>query len=72
MANFDIDKKGYNPEQVDKFINSLTLKYEEKLSEQKDRVFTLKKETSSLKERLDNYEQKDKQISKALIFAVDK
>lgn len=72
MANFDFDKKGYNPEQVDKFINSLTLKYEEKLSEQKDRVFALKKENGSLKERLETYEQKDKQISKALIFAVEK
>ena len=72
MAKFDIDKKGYDTSQVDKFIDSLTLKYEEKLSEQKDRVFSLKREIGTLKERLENYEQKDKQISKALIFAVEK
>jgi len=72
MAKFDIDKKGYDISQVDKFIDSLTLKYEEKLSEQKDRVFSLKREIGTLKERLENYEQKDKQISKALIFAVEK
>ena len=39
MARFDINKKGYDTEQVDTFINKLSLKYEEKLSEQKDRVF---------------------------------
>ena len=72
MAKFDIDKKGYDTSQVDKFIDSLTLKYEEKLSEQKDRVFSLKREIGTLKERLENYEEKDKQISKALIFAVEK
>ena len=72
MAKFDIDKKGYETSQVDKFIDSLTLKYEEKLSEQKDRVFSLKKEISTLKERLETYEEKDKQISKALVFAVEK
>ena len=42
MAKFDINKKGYDTEQVDTFINKLSLKYEEKLSEQKDRVFALK------------------------------
>jgi cell division initiation protein len=72
MAKFDINKKGYDIEQVDNFINKLTLKYEEKLSEQKDRVFSLKNELTSLQDRLEGYKDKDKQISQALIFAVEK
>lgn len=72
MARFDINKKGYDTEQVDTFINKLSVKYEEKLSEQKDRVFALKNELSTLEDRLNNYKDKDKQISQALIFAVEK
>lgn len=72
MAKFDIDKRGYDTKQVDTFIDTITLKYEEKLSEQKDRVFALKKENSLLNERLDNFQAKDKQISQALIMAVEK
>ena len=72
MAKFDINKKGYDTEQVDTFINKLSLKYEEKLSEQKDRVFALKNELSGLEDRLENYKNKDKQISQALIYAVEK
>ena len=62
----------YDPEQVDNFINKLSLKYEEKLSEQKDRVFSLKNELSVMEERLETYKDKDKKISQALILAVEK
>ena len=72
MAKFDINKKGYDVEQVDNFINKLSLRYEEKLSEQKDRVFSLKNELAVMEERLDTYREKDKQISQALIYAVEK
>ena len=72
MAKFDINKKGYDVEQVDNFINKLSLKYEEKLSEQKDRVFSLKNELSIMEERLETYKDKDKQISQALMYAVEK
>lgn len=69
---FDINKKGYDTEQVDNFINKLSVKYEEKLSEQKDRVFSLKNELALMEERLETYKDKDKQISQALIYAVEK
>lgn len=72
MAKFDVNKKGYDIEQVDTFINKLSLKYEEKLSEQRDRVFALKNELSIMEQRLSNYKDKDKQISQALIYAVEK
>lgn len=72
MAKFDINKKGYDIEQVDNFINKLSLKYEEKLSEQKDRVFSLKNELAVMEGRLNTYRDKDKQISQALMYAVEK
>jgi len=72
MAKFDINKKGYDTEQVDTFINKLSLKYEEKLSEQKDRVFSLKNELAVMEERLSSYRDKDKQVSQALVYAVEK
>ena len=72
MANFNVDKKGYNIEQVDEYINKMYLKYENKLSEQKDRLVALKNEVDALNEKLANYVNKDEQISKALIFAVEK
>lgn len=72
MAKFDFSNTGYEKNQVDEFIDNLTLKYEEKLSEQKDRVFSLKNEVSVLNERLSLYEKKDKQMTSALITAVEK
>lgn len=72
MAKFDMDKKGYNTTQVDNYISTLTLKYEEKLSEQKDRVFSMRNELNVLNQRLELYQAKDKQISKALVYAVEK
>ena len=72
MPKFETVKHGYDTEQVQKYINTLCLKYEEKLTEQKDRVFSLKNEVAMLQERLDAYQKKDKQISKALIYAVEK
>ena len=72
MARFDINKKGYDTDQVDTFINKLSLKYEEKLAEQKDRVFALKNEVAVMEERLEKYRDKDKQVSQALVFAVEK
>lgn len=72
MVKFDIEKKGYDVEQVENYINTLSLKYEEKLAEQKDRVFTMRNELEVLKSRLEAYQNKDKQISQALYFAVEK
>ncbi len=72
MVKFDIDKKGYDIEQVENYINTLSLKYEEKLAEQKDRVFTMRNELDVLKNRLEAYQSKDKQISQALYYAVEK
>ena len=62
MVKFDIDKKGYDVEQVENYINNLSIKYEEKLAEQKDRLFTMRNELNMMKNRLEVYQNKDKQI----------
>lgn len=72
MGRFDFDKHGYNPTQVDKYINNLTLKYEEKLAEQKDMLVSLKSELDMAKASLAEYKDKDQQISRALMMAVEK
>ena len=72
MVKFSIDEKGYDVSQVDNYINALSIKYEEKLAEQKDRVFAMRNELNIMKERLAHYQNKDKQISQALVFAVEK
>ena len=72
MGRFDLDKHGYNTTQVDKYINNLTLKYEEKLAEQKDRLVSLKTELDMAKVSLNEYREKDQQISRALVMAVEK
>lgn len=72
MPKFNLDKKGYNCKEVDDYINNISVKYEEKLSEQKDRVFALKNELDGANQRLESYVEKDKQISQALMYAVEK
>lgn len=72
MSRFTIDKKGYSQQEVDDYINNLYLKYEEKLSEQKDRVFALKAQQDKTEQTLQSYIEKDKQISQALVYAVEK
>ena len=72
MAKFNIDKNGYNVTEVEEYIDSLTLKYENKLSEQRDKIFALKNENNMLQSNLDDYKIKEEEMSKALLFAVEK
>ncbi len=72
MAKFEIDKSGYNISQVDEYIDSLTLKYEKRLSEQKDKLFALKNEYNMLETNLSESKLKEEEVSKALLFAVEK
>lgn len=72
MARFDIEKNGYKISQVDEYIDSITLKYEKLLSEQKDRIFALKNENSMLEMSYNELKLKEDEVSKALVFAVEK
>ncbi len=66
---FDIEKKGYNRDQVDEFVLSMKNEYENKLEEQKNRIFSLKRTLVDTEKRLLEYEQKSNAISSALINA---
>ena len=57
---FNVVDKGYSVEEVDSYIYNLTLKYEQKLSEQKDRVLSLRNELNITQDKLKNSDSKDK------------
>ena len=42
MVKFDIDKSGYDVDQVEEYINALTIKYEQKLADLKDELYKLR------------------------------
>lgn len=71
MQNFNIEKKGYNKDEVQKTIETLVDDYENKLLLQRSRINELKQELNELKEELVSYKSKDKNISGALIAAVE-
>ncbi|MDD4210766.1 MAG: DivIVA domain-containing protein [Clostridia bacterium] len=71
MQDFSIEKKGYNRDEVQKTVDSLVEDYEVKLSQQKYRIDELKREALEAKEELIKYKSKDKNISGALIAAVE-
>ena len=72
MAKFNLDNNGYNIVEVEEYIDSLTLKYEKRLSEQKDQIFALRNENAMLGASLNEYKLKEEEVSKALVFAVEK
>ena len=72
MAKFNIDSSGYNIAEVEEYIDSLTLKYEKRLSEQRDQIFALRNENAMLGASLNDYKLKEEEVSKALVFAVEK
>jgi len=72
MAKFDIEKSGYSIQEVDDYIDTLTLKYEKRLSENKDKIFALKNENNLLNTTISEAKLREEELSKALIFAVEK
>ncbi len=72
MAKFNIASSGYSVSEVDEYIDALTLKYETKLSEQRDRLLALKNENVMLESSLADSKIREDEMSKALVFAVEK
>jgi len=72
MARFNIERNGYKASQVDEFIDALILKYENKLSEQNNRLLALRNENNVLESNLNDLKLKEDEISRALLFAVEK
>lgn len=72
MRKFDLIDRGYNPSQVDAYLSILTKKYEERIAEISNETYALKNELEKSKMKIADVEQKERQISKAFISAVEK
>lgn len=72
MRKFDLVEKGYNPSQVDAYLSILTKKYEERIAESANETYALKNELEKSKMKIADVEQKERQISKAFVSAVEK
>ena len=72
MKKFDFVENGYSSSQVDAYLSIITKKYEEKIAELTNENYTLRNELEKNKVQLGEYEQKERQISKAFITAVEK
>ena len=72
MTKFSHERNGYSAREVDEFLTRIKLENEEKLREQRDIIFELKKELSTMHSSLSGFENKETQISSALVSAVEK
>lgn len=65
-------KKFSNITEYENYIKNLVYSYEDKLSDQKERIFSLVEENKKLYIELKEFKDKDSQISKALMVALQK
>jgi len=72
MTKFNISKHGYETREVDKYIDELILKYEDRLAEQRKRIVDLKNDLTHTQKQIESYSSKDNQISQVLMVAVEK
>ena len=71
-VKFSKQKNGYNIDEVDNYITSVTYNYENQLAGQKERIHTLQDENERLKNDLKSFTDKESNINSALLIAVDK
>ncbi len=72
MAKFNIVGNGYAISEVDEYIDALTVKYEKKLAESRDNILALKNENAVLESSLADSKLREDEMSRALVFAVEK
>ncbi len=72
MAKFDLEKNGYNIQQVENYIIALTKRYETRISHLKDQLIAKDSQVNSLTSILSGYQLQERQISKAFIMAIEK
>jgi hypothetical protein len=72
MSEFYSGKKSFSAAEVENYIKKTIFSYENKLSEQKDRIFSLLEENKKLLSELEEFKSKDAQVTKALVLAVSK
>ncbi|GHV01166.1 hypothetical protein FACS1894211_10320 [Clostridia bacterium] len=69
---FEIARKGYRPEKVDAYIKQLSLEYENRSAEQRDRIFELKARLQQLEKENAALRGHEAEVSRALMSAVQK
>lgn len=67
MQKFSLERKGYNRQEVDSYIEAIVTDYEMRLSEQKNRIFSLKDELEK-KSTMPS----DKDLMSSLLTAVER
>lgn len=72
IMEFSLEKKGYSPKEVEKFITELKDAYEETSAAQKDRINELKNQLSVAEKELKAYRDKSGLVSSAILSAVSK
>lgn len=71
MSNFNLEKNGYNKNEVDTYLHNIVQDFECKLQEQKIRISDLKREMENLNNELGKFKSKNDNISDALVVAVE-
>ena len=69
MEKFRIVRKGYDTQEVDRYLEKSVKNYEAAMAEQKDRIFQLVEENKILNEKKREYEDSKDAIGKAIIEA---
>ena len=70
--DFKKSRKGYDPRQVDEYIKRLTMEFENKSAEQRDRIFELKSRLAELEKEAGARRGRKADISRTLLTAVQK
>lgn len=72
MARFNVVKKGYDITEVDDYINNITYKEKESISDKSLRINELLEQVNRLKGELEEYKLREEKVNNALVQAVEK
>lgn len=72
LENFKRERDGYSTHEVDDFLQRMKREYNEKIRRQNEKMFQMNQEMNDLRYSLEVYKEKEKNISKALVKAVQK
>ncbi len=68
----ELQDRKYSAQEVKELLREEAFEYENTLSDQKERIFSLVKENETLKEEVKKYKEKESAISEALVSAISK
>ncbi len=72
MENFKRENNGYATRDVDNFLQKMRAEYNEKIRRQNEKMQAMSQEMNDMKYSLDMYKERERQISKALVKAIQK